>query len=225
MAVSLSIIQVLNPQEELLSFPLEASLRISATGEPDESDISDRISIVRVADAHDVIHPRLSEYHMRSIGHVHVERYRRITTTVTHRQDGANYLWEIQPNEVLVPDVEYYLMISDKTSPDFYEIVKTVTLGPAQVEFSKSDDSVGDDATYTVLITSDSVISTGSNVVGIEMRRNGVLFYNEAAHSITNEPVPLGLGMYVTLDRSTPYLLTEEFTIIGCNRHGEQQQE
>ena len=107
MAVSLSVVQILNTEEELLSFPVEGSIRLSLTKRPDLTDSKDNIRIVRVDDVDDTRIPRMSDKHIRSIGDLRSDRFQSIEVDTKVEVDGDNFTLFIKPKEVML---EVYIL-------------------------------------------------------------------------------------------------------------------
>lgn len=214
MAVSLSVVQILNTEEELLSFPVEGSIRLSLTKRPDLTDSKDNIRIVRVDDVDDTRIPRMSDKHIRSIGDLRSDRFQSIEVDTKVEVDGDNFTLFIKPKETLIPNADYYVMISSDMTDSYYEITKPTNFGPSQITVSKNDDSVGAASTFLLEITSDSVLSAGSHLVGMSILKDGVQIISESSLSVIDSLVDIGSGMFITLDQNTPFLTGEQFQIV-----------
>jgi len=209
----IKVIEVLNQKDELLAFPLEGTINILFSGKPNSKDIENYIYYVRHDGDMDVNLPGTANNAIREVGYVQVDRYDRIETIIESTTNSPDeWILSMTPVEAMISNASYYLVLSKFLSPEYYDIVKTVTFGPSTIELSTENGATGEVASFEILITSDSELSTGSHYIEFDISRDGLLS-THIRLNIVNDGYYLFPGIEVLFNKDTPYISGETFTI------------
>lgn len=215
MYTAISVEQVLNTPEELQSFPVEGTVNVLFNGKPDLSNVDDHIYIVRHDDDMDVNLPNLADTAIREVGTVDVDRYDKIISTVrlVETEVGVSWTASITPTEALIPNASYYLILSKYLKPDFYLVEKTSSIGPSSVIVETGGLATSSDTVWVITITSDSLLTQGSNTIGFSVTKDGSSYESGITIDLHKDSYTLSEEVELVFDKDVPFLTSEEFTI------------
>jgi len=209
----IEVIEVLNQKDELLSFPVEGTINILFSGKPNPKDIADYVYYVRHDGDMDVNLPGTADNAIREVGYVQVDRYDRLETRIEFSTgDPDEWILSITPAEAMISNAAYYLVLSKFLSPEYYEVVKSVTFGPSTIEIGTEPEANSETANFEILITNDSELSTGSHYIEFDISKDG-LPSTHVRLDIANEKYYVFTGVEIIFDKDTPYISGESFTI------------
>ena len=114
---SLRVEDVLNSDEELLAFPIEGTIRIAFDGKPDSYLLDRYTYIIRHDSDIDTALPNIGDRFIRAIGDVNVDRYDVVPTRSESSLVDGLWVLSLTPEEALIPNAEYYAVISKNLLP------------------------------------------------------------------------------------------------------------
>lgn len=214
MYTSLSVIQVLNSEEELQAFPVEGVFRISFDNKPDLYLLNKHAYIMRHDGEFDDEMPNLGDSFIRAVGDVNVDRYDVVETENTIIENDGTWILELRPLEALIPNASYYAIMSENLAPQHCTVEKVSSYGSSNISLETSIDSSGITATYIIDITTQSVLSTGSHVIGFSILKDGLTFRPSEVFDIKTGSYMLESGLEISFDPNVPFLIGERFRII-----------
>lgn len=214
MYTSLRVIQVLNSEEELQSFPVEGVFRISFDNKPDSYLLNQHAYIMRHDGEFDDEMPNLGDAFIRSVGDVNVDRYDIVETANTIIENDGTWILEMRPIEALIPNASYYAIISENLAPQHYTVEKVSSYGSSNISLETPVDSSGTTATYIIDIVSQSVLSTGSHVIEFSILKDGLSYRASETFDIKTGPYKLANGINIVFDPNVPFLSGERFRVI-----------
>ena len=214
MYTSLRVKEVLNSDEELLAFPIEGTVKIALDNKPDSFLLNKYVYIIRHDGSLDTSMPNIGDRFIRAVGDVSVDKYDVVpTSTVVTELDGS-WILSSTPDEVLIPNAEYYLVISKNLPPQHYTNEKVESLGSSSVEVETEVSGDGEDATYIIDINTQSALSTGSHLIEFSVLKNGLSHEASVTLDIRKDRYELSPGVWVKFDPNVPFLVGERFRII-----------
>lgn len=166
-------LKVLNPEEELVSFPLNQSLFLEASSEVELASLEENITLIR--GVKDSGTPVAADIYNSNIGHVK-EVYSTIPIKITQEPlAGGKFKLICNPVEPLSPASVYFLFIDKKLSKDYISIDKIISKGPSYLELTKSDfDTENDvDTEYVLTVVSTPSITDTANIIKFQLYTNG----------------------------------------------------
>lgn len=197
-------IVVENAVDELLSFPLEQSIRLLTSEPLEDSSIESKITLLRNITEQGILnHADLYNY---NIGYVK-EKFSTVPLDITIQENRVT----VKPKEVLHPGSSYTLFLDKNISREFISIEKTVSKGPSKLELVSHLD--GETLkVYKLKVVSDPLITAKNNIVKLQLTVDGSVdkTFTVDAKSVKNTITFYGFVVKV-LD--TAYGRDEEFTI------------
>lgn len=166
-------IQVINPPEELKSFPLTQHIYLQPSEEVETSLIENNIVLIRIQKDGGVL--RASDIYNTNIGHIK-ESYSTIPMRV--RQEKGKLICD--PVEPLSPGSDYILFLDKNVSKEFIELKKTASKGPSTLELENiyldTDENVFNK--YKLKVISSPSITSTTNIIKFQ------LYVNDAPHKV-----------------------------------------
>lgn len=214
MYTSLEVIQVLNSEEELAAFPVEGAFRVSFNSKPDSYLLNEYAYLIR----HDgeVFEETLNlgNRYVRTTGDTIVDRYDVVAANNSVIEDNGVWVLEMRPREALVPNASYYAILSKHLAPQHYTLEKVNSFGSSNVSVETETVGEGIDATFIIEITSQSVLSTGSHIVGFSVLKDGLMDRPSETLDIKIDKYELVPGILIAFNPDVPFLVGERFRIV-----------
>ncbi|MDB4533388.1 hypothetical protein N9242_00850, partial [Vicingaceae bacterium] len=182
---------------------------------PDLVNIENYIYIVRHDDDMDVNMPNIADTALRTVGTVDVDRYDKIECDIRLAETVSPDQWtlSVTPNEVLIPNAAYYLILSKFTRPEFFSIEKTVSVGPSTVSLLVGNLATSENTLWTIEIISDSVLTSGSNIIVFSVLKDGLTFDASVTLDVKKENYTLSEEVELVFNADVPFLTGEQFTV------------
>lgn len=212
MASTIQLITLLNEDAELNAFPVEGSLSIVFTEEPDTEFIKDRVFVVRMDQESPT--PNVGDVFIRAIGTQIKDTYDVLDYTYSLEETTLGHQLTIDPIEPMLPNSVYFFVVSKDLSPVHYDITKTTSLGGSTLTAELSGIGLGEDAVYEVEITETSQLSSGSHIIEYTLYKDAVPIDSnvELDIALTNT-LELNDTISVEFNPNVPYLASERFEI------------
>lgn len=165
-------IKVINPIEELKSFPLNQHIYLSLSEEVETSLIENNIVLIRVQK--DVAALQASDLYNTNIGHIK-ETYSTVPLRITQEIKDSSIRLICDPVAPLSPASDYLLFLDKNISKEFIEIKKVVSKGPSSLTlqniFLDVDEVV--ENTYSLKVISSPSITSTANIIKFQLYVNG----------------------------------------------------
>lgn len=161
-------ISVDNPQEELLSFPLNQNIKLVSSEVVEDSLIQGNITLLR--NIKDTGLHNVSDLYNYNIGYVK-EKFSSVPINV--KIDGNNIT--VDPVEPLHPNSSYTLFLDKRLSKEHVELVKTVSKSSSQLELLIDEHSTETKTSteYKIVVVSDPLITAKNNIIKLQLYVNG----------------------------------------------------
>ena len=211
MNAAISVLEVLNSEEELVQFPVEGTVHLRVSAPPDMYDINNMVYIIRHDGDQDTTLSRYADTSLNTLGSVNIDRYDTIEANVVSIEEEGSWVLEISSTEALIPNAEYYLVISKDLAPLHYEVSKLESYGGSNVHVETDQLAVGDTASYIIDVVTQSSLSTGSHIVGLNILKGG-LQYEAIDLNIYSDSYEVSPGVRLVFDRDIPLMVGERFS-------------
>ena len=157
-------ISVDNPQEELLSFPLNQNIKLVSSEVVEDSFIQGNITLLR--NIKDTGLHNVSDLYNYNIGYVK-EKFSSVPINV--KIDGNNIT--IDPVEPLHPNSSYTLFLDKRLSKEHVELVKTASKSASKLELLIDEHSTETKTSteYKIVVVSDPLITAKNNIVKLQL--------------------------------------------------------
>ena len=206
-------IKVVNPEDELQSFPLQQSIILETSDLLEDSLIYSNIALLREVQEYGLLNT--ADLYNFNIGYVK-ETFSTIPLDIILFKDESDrYLVKITPKETLSPSSKYALFLDKDLSYEHISIKKTVSFGPSSLTLldSENNNLSLDTNTYVLKVISDPFITPTSNIIKFRLYINGQpdkLFTIDAKSSKKT----ISFSNVKVEVKDTAYGLGEEFEII-----------
>ncbi|RLA68505.1 MAG: hypothetical protein DRQ78_00015 [Epsilonproteobacteria bacterium] len=211
----LEVTEVLNTPEELKAFPVEGTVNILFKGKPNPVNVGEYAYLVRHDNDMDVNLPGISDGSMRQVGYVQVDRYDKIESTIIFTEETVDESWVLSftPQEALITNAAYFLVLSKYLVPEYYEVNKTISYGPSEVSINTEQSATSEVADWTIEIITESVLSAGSHIIEFSVLKDGGSYAPSVTLNIRRDNFILSEGIEVVFSPDIPFLIGETFTI------------
>lgn len=209
MAISISVIDILNEDHQLESLPVGENLRVLFSEQPDTYRLENYISIVRISNDQDV--PNLGDLFVHQI--IDGSSYDTIECEYIPVSTEIGYGLIVNPEEFLVPNANYYLVIGKGLAPLYhYSVNKTVSTGPSTLVIETNTLGTSEDAVYTITVSSQSNLSNGHDV-SFDVSKDGGFAETHDLDLKSNPYLDLNNTVAALFDPNIPYMLGETFEV------------
>lgn len=207
------VIKVLNPEEELQSFPLQQSIFLESSDLLEDSLLYSNIALIREVQEYGLLNT--ADLYNFNIGYVK-ENFSLVPLNILLYEDSAGkHLVKITPKETLAPSSKYALFLDKDLSFEHISINKTVSFGPSSLILKDSEQNSLDldSKTYTLKVISEPYLTSTANIVKFKLYINGqgdkvfTIDAKSSKNTITFSNITLEV-------KDTAYGLGEEFEII-----------
>ena len=217
---SINFIQILNTDEQLSAFPVEGYIDLVFDAPIDTLNANDYIYIIREKPNQDVVNIAFNE--VKYIGEINVDYYDIVVSTLElNASTSSTFTYRLTPNQPLLPNNNYHLVISKTIAPLFYTIEKTNSLGPSvasllvDLDYSSTITASTD---YVIVITQTSQLSSGSHIIKYTLDGG-----SEETLEVKTQTIEIVSGVNVAFNPNIPILANESFTVtlVPMTRLGE----
>jgi hypothetical protein len=220
--------KILNTDLELSAFPIEGQISLLFSNYIDKINIKSYIFLIRAKPRQDVINISFTD--VRNIGDINVDYYDVVdyTYTETLSVDTSNpgIVYLLSPAEPLLPNNDYFIVVSKSLSSQYHGSEKTTSIGPSSISLNvaatanPSDLVIDTVATYTINITTTSVIANGTHVIGYTLLKDNIPVVTNQTLEIRSQTLFIDTGITVSFSPNIPFINGEVFKVYltGFNR-------
>ena len=203
-------LKVLNPEEELLAFPLNQSIKLLSNVNLEDTNLKTKIVLIR--SQKDVGVFNSSDFYNQNIGYIK-ERYSSVPMNIVSKVSGDNYEILCDPVEPLSPASDYILFIDKDISEEAIHIAKTVNKGPSDLSIvSILDYTVSTETEYKLKVTSSPTVTSTSNVVKFQLYINKQPSQNFIVNT-KSDKLTFSFNGITIQAKDAPFALGEEFKL------------
>lgn len=165
------LIKVLNSEQELKAFPLQQAIILESSEKLEDSLLAANIALLREVQEYGLLNT--SDLYNLNIGYVK-ESFNLVPLKIEMYTEDSKHLIKCTPKETLSPSSKYTLYLDKDLATEHVSVVKTLSVGPAQLELVDSEkqtlDLLGN--TYKLKVTSNPFINATSNIIKFSLYIN-----------------------------------------------------
>jgi hypothetical protein len=210
MAIGIDVIDIINSEHQLKALPVGENIKVLLSEQPDLYSIDNYIALTRVHKEQNV--PNLGDIFLNEI--IDSSEYSRVQYETSLTQVADGYILTINPEDFLLPNSNYYLIVSKDLPPLSYLVDKTVSVGGSEIFIDIDREGTSEDAIFELEVTSQSNLSSGQHVVGFSLLKDSVLVDNYSLNiKNASTVIPLNGTASIRFNPNVPFLLGEKFEI------------
>ena len=160
-------ITILNTTNELKSFPLNQTIKISFEQVVEDSQLTNCISLIRLPSDTGLFN--ISETYNQSIGYIREKFDIEEVSFISQTETDNSFTVFIKPIKPLSPGFEYLLFIDKKLSTEYLSISKDISKSTSNISITSTSTELVD---LTIEIISEPYITTASNIVKLIVTDN-----------------------------------------------------
>jgi hypothetical protein len=215
--MDIRVLDILNSDHELQALPVEEDIQILLSEEPDTFDIESKIFLIRVESDQQL--PNLSDAFIRSVGDTYVDNYDTLSYEYTIKPsvspDGVELV--LNPDLPLIPNSNFYLVVSKDLAPMYYSIDKNVSVGSSKLQLETGSNYIGEVATYRIVVSQTSNLAGGEHSIGVDLYKDAVPILTNHVFNIKEDKLDIGPEadtLLVSFSAGIPFISGEEWTIV-----------
>lgn len=209
MPISITVIDILNNEYQLDSLPVGENIEVLFSEQPDLNDVSNHIALVRTESDQDV--PNLGDIYVHRL-HDSAD-YSTVDLEFTLKADSSGYVLTINPEEFLMPNANYYLIIGQDLTPTHYLINKTTSFGSSEISIETSSNGSGEDAVFSLVVSAMSNLSNGMHTISVDVSKDGGPVATHNLNIKDNNKLELNDTVSALFNPNVPFLVGETFEI------------